>query len=190
MDDTKVQPRLDGQQMLNVFVAKQPARSMAMAWSAENCIATLLSDSIHLVWLGSGFNTSGSSISCTRETISLPPPSNYTVAKKVVDKFYDYSSTMFLEPTLGNTPASIGFRAFSWSPIGCSEGNGCLLATCTRDHRVSLYAHVSTLAPPNWKEVAVISTLHYKRLSDGTINNNNVLSYSDYCNKTYQLATI
>jgi hypothetical protein len=150
----------------------------ALRWSADDKVATLGLSTIFVHNLGSGGAGFGSGEAqtwvqppvvwpnITDVGLPVPDPLQQTPAVQFESRGYlsnweQRKQANFLGPK-GPKPEPAVFLALDWSPVLCgitAGGTGCLLLTCTSDHRVVV--HGPPLQPHGkiWQAVCCLSDL-------------------------------
>ncbi|KAK9672366.1 hypothetical protein RND81_12G096000 [Saponaria officinalis] len=129
-----------------------PSFPNAVVWSADNLIAVATGD---IVTILNPANLQG-----PRGVINVVAEKPFSVG--VIDR--DDLPSGCLLPTRLARDRQPCVRSISWSPVGYSPNNGCLLAVCTTEGRVKVYREPSCEFQAEWIEVMDISALLHGHL--------------------------
>ncbi|KAJ3083307.1 hypothetical protein HK102_001141, partial [Quaeritorhiza haematococci] len=135
----------------------RPSHPNSLAWSEDNQIVVVTPTAVHILTPKCFGSTLDRTSLFKRTSINV----KHSEGKKF--KFHSFERPVN-DPDV--RPADIlkeGFRSVAWSPTGFSALSGCLLATISTSHCVSVYEPSDDPATSEWKKIADLSDLLYSQ---------------------------
>ncbi|CAG8444643.1 3440_t:CDS:10 [Ambispora leptoticha] len=139
---------------IGIKLKRRPDLPNSLRWSNDNQIVVVTPSALYI---------------CTPKYKGSKSDEGYTTTSNATSTSIHPDLLRFEDVVINNPipkKSDEGFRCATWSPIGCSSCNGCLLAVITTHYYVAVYGTKIGSFPTQWIEIVNLSQLLIENLYD------------------------